>query len=71
MGLFEELFFMDTTGTVLISTNTGHEGQRLGLNDFFIEGPQRQLPPGALLLALPGQDDHRGQRTGHGPGRGA
>ena len=38
MDLFEELFFMDTDGTVLISTNTSHENQRLGLNSFFTEG---------------------------------
>jgi signal transduction histidine kinase len=38
MGLFEELFFMDTGGVVQVSTNPGHEGQRLGLNDYFTEG---------------------------------
>lgn len=38
MDLFEEVFYMDAKGTVLISTNTGHENQRLGLNDFFVEG---------------------------------
>lgn len=38
MGLFEELFFMDGNGVVLLSTNSGHEGQRLGLNDYFVEG---------------------------------
>lgn len=38
MDLFEELFYMDTDGVVVISTNSGHEGQRLGLNDYFGEG---------------------------------
>ncbi len=38
MGLFEELFFMDENGVVLLSTNSGHEGQRLGINDYFTEG---------------------------------
>jgi len=38
VGLFEELFFMDTEGSVLVSTTMSHEGQRLGLNLFFIEG---------------------------------
>jgi HAMP domain-containing protein len=38
MALFEELFFMDKDGVVLISTNPSHEGQRLGLNDYFIQG---------------------------------
>ena len=38
MALFEEVFYMDATGTVLISTNSGHEGQRLALNDYFVEG---------------------------------
>lgn len=38
MGLFEELFFMDTTGAVLVSTNAGHERQRQGLNAYFLKG---------------------------------
>jgi hypothetical protein len=38
VGLFEELFFMDTRGDVLVSTTPSHEGQRLGLNPFFTEG---------------------------------
>jgi nitrate/nitrite-specific signal transduction histidine kinase len=38
MGLFEELFFLDTEGVVLVSTDSGHEGQRLGLNDYFVQG---------------------------------
>ena len=38
MGLFEELFFMDKNGVVVLSTNSAHEGQRLGLNDYFVEG---------------------------------
>ena len=38
MALFEEVFFMDAAGSVLISTNSGHEGQRLALNDYFVEG---------------------------------
>ncbi len=41
VGLFEELFFMDTEGNVLVSTTMSHEGQRLGLNQFFLEGLQK------------------------------
>ena len=37
-GLFEELFFMGPNGRVLASTDRGHEGQRLAVNDFFIKG---------------------------------
>ncbi len=53
MSLFEEVFFMDEKGTVLISTNTGHEGQRLGLNDFFtrgLEGSYIEQPSYSLSL---------------------
>ena len=38
MGLFEELFFMDSHGTVLLSTDPGHEREKLGINDYFVEG---------------------------------
>lgn len=38
MLLFEEIFFMNSEGTVLLSTNPNHENQKLGLNDFFSEG---------------------------------
>ena len=38
VGLFEEVFFMDTRGNVLVSTTVSHEGQQLGLNPFFMEG---------------------------------
>lgn len=37
-NLFDEVFFMDREGEVLASTASGHEGQRLGLNDYFIRG---------------------------------
>ncbi|NLE23420.1 MAG: HAMP domain-containing protein [Actinobacteria bacterium] len=37
-GLFEEVFFMDPAGRVLVSTDRGHERQQLGMNEFFIEG---------------------------------
>jgi signal transduction histidine kinase len=37
-GLFEEVFFMGPTGRVLASTDPGHEGQQLGVNDYFISG---------------------------------
>jgi len=53
MSLFEEVFFMDEKGTVLISTNTGHEGQRLGRNDFFtrgLEGSYIEQPSYSLSL---------------------
>jgi signal transduction histidine kinase len=38
VGLFDELFFMGPDGSVLASTALSHEGQRLGLNDFFKQG---------------------------------
>ena len=38
VGLFEELFFMGPEGEVLVSTDTGHERQQLGMNDYFTEG---------------------------------
>jgi signal transduction histidine kinase len=37
-GLFEELFFMGPEGQVLASTDRAHEGQQLGMNDFFTRG---------------------------------
>ena len=52
-GLFEELFFLGPTGEVLVSTDPGHEGQQLGVNDYFIEGvrsPFIQEPSYALSL---------------------
>jgi signal transduction histidine kinase len=42
-GLFEEVFFMGPTGTVLVSTDPGHEDQQLGANDFFIRGLRAQF----------------------------
>jgi signal transduction histidine kinase len=53
MGLFDELFLMDTDGTVLISTNPSHEGQQHAVDDFFIEGIKRsyvQQPSYSLSL---------------------
>jgi signal transduction histidine kinase len=38
MGLFDELFFMDGNGDVVLSTEQGHIKQRLGLNDYFLQG---------------------------------
>jgi signal transduction histidine kinase len=52
-GLFEELFFLGPTGEVLVSTDPGHEGQQLGVNDYFIEGVRSafiQEPSYALSL---------------------
>ena len=43
MGLFEELFFMGPEGEVLASTDKGHERQRLGISDFFIQGMQTRF----------------------------
>ncbi len=58
MALFQEVFFMDSSGAVLISTTSGHEGQRLGLNDYFAEGmkngfiqqPTYSLSLGAMVI---------------------
>ncbi len=44
---------MDTEGNVLVSTSMSHEGQRLGLNDYFLEGLQKsyiQQPSYSLSL---------------------
>jgi signal transduction histidine kinase len=38
VGAFEELFFMGRRGQVLVSTDSGHERQQLGMNDYFTEG---------------------------------
>lgn len=38
MGDYEELFFMDRSGRVLVSTDAGNELQQLGVNDFFTKG---------------------------------
>jgi signal transduction histidine kinase len=38
MGSFEELFLLDTDGTVIVSTNPSHEKQRHAVDDFFTEG---------------------------------
>ncbi len=53
MGLFQEVFFMDAKGAVLLSTATGHEGERLGINDYFVQGtrgPFIQQPSYSLSL---------------------
>ena len=42
-GLFEELFFMGPTGTVLASNDSGHEDQQFGADDFFIKGQDSQF----------------------------
>ena len=38
ISLFEELFFMGPRGQVLLSTDRGHEGQQLGVSDYFTQG---------------------------------
>ena len=40
MGLFEELFLMDSQGRVLLSTNVAHEGERHGDYDYFTQGTE-------------------------------
>lgn len=53
VGLFEELFFMDTEGNVLVSTTMSHEGQRLGLEPFFIQGlTNRNIEQPSYSLSL-------------------
>ena len=42
-GLFEELFFMGPTGSVLASTDPGHENQRFAADDFFIKGVRSEF----------------------------
>jgi nitrate/nitrite-specific signal transduction histidine kinase len=43
MRLFEELFFMGPGGEVLVSTNSGHLRQQLGMNDYFAQGLQGEF----------------------------
>ena len=47
MGVFDELFFMDKDGRILISTNTAHENEKHTIYDYFsegIKGPYIQQP---------------------------
>lgn len=72
MALFEEVFFMDTQGQVLVSTNSGHEGQKLGLNDYFIEGmknrylqqPTYSLSLGKMAVVASAPVRYRGRTVG-------
>ncbi len=53
MGLFDELFLMDTDGKVLLSTNRAHENEKHSIYDYFIEGmkgPYIQQPSYSLSL---------------------
>ena len=63
-GLFEEVFFMGPAGQVLASTDPGHEDQQLGVNDYFVRGLALRVHPGALVFALPRQDDAGREQTG-------
>jgi signal transduction histidine kinase len=38
MELFDELFLMDTSGRILISTNPAHENEKHSIYDYFTEG---------------------------------
>lgn len=42
-GLFEELFFMAPTGSVLVSTDPGHERQQFAAADFFLKGARGEF----------------------------
>jgi hypothetical protein len=53
MGLFDELFLMDSSGRILISTNAGHENEKHSIYDYFLEGlkePYIQQPSYSLSL---------------------
>jgi len=77
MGFFEELFFMDATGTVLLSTNPSHERQRLGLNDYFVQGlksryiqePSYSLSLGEMTIVASAPVQYLGETLGVIAGR--
>jgi signal transduction histidine kinase len=51
MGLFDELFLIDSNGKVLLSTNKSHENEIHSIDDYFIEGlkgPYIQQPSYSL-----------------------
>lgn len=77
MGLFQEVFFMDADGVVRVSTDVSHEGQRLGLNDYFIQGmkdkfiqqPSYSLSLGRLTVVASTPVVDRGRTIGVIAGR--
>lgn len=51
MELFDELFLMDTSGKVILSTNKAHENEKHSIYDYFVEGlkgPYIQQPSYSL-----------------------
>ncbi len=60
MGLFEEIFLMDTDGAVRISTNAAHEKERHSTIDYFSEGmkgfyvqqPSFSLSLGKMIIVI-------------------
>jgi nitrate/nitrite-specific signal transduction histidine kinase len=53
MGLFDELFFMDLTGKILISTNSTHENEYHTKDSYFIEGLRGSyIQPPSYSLSL-------------------
>jgi signal transduction histidine kinase len=60
MGLFEEIFLMDTDGAVRISTNAAHEKERHSTIDYFTEGmkgfyiqqPSYSLSLGKMIVVI-------------------
>jgi nitrate/nitrite-specific signal transduction histidine kinase len=77
MGLFEELFLMDTLGRVVVSTSTGHEGERHSIYDYFIQGteghfiqqPSYSLSLGELTVVASAPVDVEGEALGVLAGR--
>lgn len=77
MGLFQEVFFMDAEGVVRVSTDASHEGQRLGLNDYFTQGmkgkfiqqPSYSLSLGRLTVVASAPVAYQGQMMGVIAGR--
>lgn len=77
MGLFEELLFMDMRGSVLLSTNTSREDQRLGLNDYFVQGlkgeyieqPSYSLSLGEMTIVASAPVQDQGETLGVIAGR--
>jgi len=60
MGLFEELFLMDTEGRVILSTRAGQEGEKHNIYDYYKEGlkghyiqqPSHSLSSGGMIVVV-------------------
>jgi GAF domain-containing protein len=77
MGFFEELFLMDTTGKVLLSTNEAHEGEKHIVYTYFTEGmkghyvqqPSYSLSSGKMIVVASSPIEDGGKALGVLTGR--